>query len=52
MANSGNRDTQNAATKPVSRRQPYGEQNTIDQKKCREQVKLGEYPKRRSDDEY
>ena len=45
-------DDQNAASKPQTPRPEWGKVNVINQTKVREQAKLGEYPKRRSDDEY
>ena len=50
MANSN--DDNRADSKPPKPRPEWGKVNVINQTKVREQAKLGEYPKRRSDDEY
>jgi hypothetical protein len=50
MANSN--DDQNAASKPPKPRPEWGKTGFQVITKPREQAKLGEYPKRRSDDEY
>ena len=45
-------DDNRADSKPQSPRQEWGKTGFQDIRKPREQSKLGEYPKRRSDDEY
>ena len=45
-------DRERADARPAERKPAWGSVDNINLPKCREQKHLGEYPKRRSDDEY
>jgi len=45
-------DEARADAKPATARPPWGKDNVTNVEKCRQPVKPGSYPKRRSDDEY